>query len=369
MKVLFGNVAHAAPLCGEERKVVIVEKEIHLLYGKPLADAIRSELIVIEGKEAGKSGEEAFFLISTLVQRGVTRDCLLIGMGGGATTDLVAFVSSIYLRGVPFVLIPTTLLGCVDAAIGGKTAINLPSGKNLVGSFAHPQSILIDFGLLRSLPEKEWVNGLAEMWKLGLVSDRSLWGCSISEASIKKAIEGKLRVVEQDPEERGPRRILNFGHTVGHALESATFYSLSHGQAVAFGCLAESYLSARLGRLPLEQWEEIESVYRQFPWNIPQKYNREVFLQSIRCDKKKGKEGIRFTLIDQIGHAAPFEGDYCHAVSPFDFQELLYWIENTWRQISSETSLGSPLLENLMEKEWVSSLMDVPQDSFSKKRR
>jgi 3-dehydroquinate synthase len=319
-------------LCGPLRTVLVVDAAIKDLYAVELARRIHADILTIPSGETAKSLETATYLIDELLKRGCGRDTLLIALGGGVTTDLVGFVASVYMRGIPLILIPTTLLSMVDAAIGGKTAINTPHGKNLMGTIFPPKAILADLNTLQTLPEKERLNGLAEILKMGLIFDASIWKMAESDPDlILKAIQGKIAIVEQDPTERGLRRILNFGHTIGHALEALANYEIPHGEAVALGCVVEAYLSLQLGYLAEGDFEEIRARYQCFPLKLPEVYRRARFLQAMAHDKKKALGEIRFVLIDRIGHALPFEGAYCRAVVQSELESTLDWMERTYR--------------------------------------
>ena len=197
-----------------------------------------------------------------LFEKELGRDICVIALGGGVTTDLGGYLAATYCRGVPLVMMPTSLLGMVDASIGGKTGVNTPYGKNLVGSIYQPKKVLIDPATLQSLPLKELRNGIVEMIKHGLILDRDYFtylnehadqllelDLSILEKAIFESCRIKREIVEQDDRESGKRNLLNFGHTVGHALENLTHYSLAHGEAVAIGILVESHLAVQLGHL------------------------------------------------------------------------------------------------------------------------
>jgi 3-dehydroquinate synthase len=319
---------------GKERKVLIADEAIKDLYAVDLAKRIHAELLTIPSGEKAKTLDTVQSLIDQLFKMGCGRDTLLIALGGGATTDLVAFAASIYMRGVPLVLIPTTLLAVVDAAIGGKTGIDTPYGKNLIGTIYYPRAIFADLDILQTLPEKEWFNGLAEILKMGLISEPAIWEMAKKNGKdpdlILKAIQGKIKVVEQDPRDQGLRRILNFGHTIGHALETVAHYAMPHGEAVALGCAAEAHLSMHLGYLSREEFEQIEAVYRPFPLKLPKAYDRAKLLQAMAHDKKKALGEIRFVLIDKIGHAMPFDGAYCRAVTQNELKKTLDWMER-WK--------------------------------------
>lgn len=307
------------------RKILVVDSALKNLYGAPLAAKLDATLLTIPSGEKGKQTADA--LLDALFRVDADRNTTLLALGGGTTTDLVGFVASIYMRGIAHILLPTTLLAIVDAAIGNKTGIDLPIGKNLIGTLHPPIAIFADLATLRTLPEAEWFNGLAEMLKLGLIADAALWQRanynSKDPALIRQAIQGKIDIVARDPTEQGLRRILNFGHTISHALEVATHYSLPHGRAVALGCLAESELSRRLGYLSESAFEIIYGVYSRFALHWPQGDLH----AALRHDKKKAAGAVRFVCIDAIGHAMPFDGAYCRPVPATLLQETLDWME------------------------------------------
>lgn len=321
-------------LCAQHKVIVVADEAIKDLYAVELATKLRAQLLTIPNGERAKSLETAQNLINQLFQAGCNRDTLLIAMGGGVTTDLVGFVASIYMRGAPLILIPTTLLAMVDASIGGKTGIDTSSGKNLLGTIYYPKAIFADLNLLQTLSEQQWGCGLAEILKMGLIHAPLLWQKATQNSQdpdlILQAILAKIEIVERDPLELGVRRILNFGHTIGHALERVANYELSHGEAVAMGSVAEAHLSMSLGYLSKQQFELIEAVYRPFPFQWPPPYQRSELLSAMAFDKKRAKGEIRFVLIDRIGHAIPFEGAYCRAVTPVELESSLDWMEQ-WK--------------------------------------
>lgn len=275
--------------------------------------------------ELKKTREAKQFLEDQLLKSGFGRDSIFVAVGGGTTTDLVGFVASTYMRGVPLILVPTTLLAMVDAAIGGKTAIDTPFGKNLIGSFYLPKAILIDLDFLKTLPESERINGLSEILKIALVYDATILQLPFEEQIIR-AILAKVAVVELDPTEKGMRRILNFGHTIAHAIEFCTQYSVAHGEAVALGCLAESYISLLMGLIRQEDFTYIMQLFPKFSWN----FDRNELLKAMRLDKKNAQGSIRFVLIDKIGHACECNGDYCREVPEAKIVEALQFMERTY---------------------------------------
>lgn len=324
------------------RPIAIFANDAIAKFGKKLQEQIGGELFLVEEGEKAKTREMKEHLEDQLFEKKCGRDTLFIALGGGVLTDLVAFVASTYMRGAPLILIPTTLLGMIDAAIGGKTGVNTSFGKNLIGSFYHPEVIFIDLAYLSTLPQLEWKNGLAEILKYGLIADASLWDfCKTHtndwqqnlEHIISSSLQTVIHIIEQDPlEQTGYRRILNFGHTVGHALEKISHYEMPHGQAVALGCIAESFLSHHLSHLSSDAFQEIDSLYKKlaFPLNLPYLFDKKAFLDAMQLDKKTKAGKVRSVLIDKIGHALPFEGHYCSPISSSDLNFLAKWLQETY---------------------------------------
>jgi 3-dehydroquinate synthase len=217
--------------------------------------------------------------------------------------------------------------------VGGKTAVDTSLGKNLIGTFYYPKVIINDLDLLKTLSAKGIMNGLAEIIKMGCIFDAEILTLSQDEYSFEammlKAIEAKIAVITQDPFDKGLRQILNFGHTIGHALEALSDFELCHGEAVAIGCITESYLSFQSGYLSKEDFLKIERIYKTHFKDIqlPKNYQRNALLQCMEFDKKKSKEGIRFVLIDTIGHALARKGQFCHPVKLGDLETALSYME------------------------------------------
>jgi 3-dehydroquinate synthetase len=239
------------------------------------------------------SGEEAKTVANAehlWRQLRLDRSGTLVGFGGGCTTDVAGFVAATYLRGIDWVAVPTTLVGQVDAAIGGKTAINLPEGKNLVGAFHWPARTVIDPAVLRTLPEEQRREGLAEVVKTGLLAGEPLWELSDDEL-VRRCAVFKTAVCLRDPYDRGPRQVLNLGHTFAHALEAAAGYeTLTHGRAVALGLLAALRLSGR----PTDAVEETLSPK-------PVRVDRERAWEALKRDKKSTRGALTLVLLGEEG--------------------------------------------------------------------
>lgn len=269
--------------------------------------------IVPEG-EAQKSFTTYENVINVCAEVGIKRDGLIVGIGGGATTDLAGFVAASWLRGVEWLAIPTTVAGMVDAAVGGKTGINTRYGKNLVGSFYSPIEVLIDLAFLRTLPQRDLVAGMAEIVKCGFIADPSILTdlSSLTENStgaieltpsiIAKAIRVKAQVVAADFKESYQREVLNYGHTLGHAIEKHSHYSLRHGEAIAIGLVYAAELSAIVEKLS----PAIVSKHREVltSMGLPISYPSSAWpalLTLMTGDKKVKKGKIRFVTLKRIG--------------------------------------------------------------------
>jgi len=284
----------------------------------------------INDDEAAKNLRTVEQLARSLSRSGADRHCLLIAVGGGVVGDVTGFVAASYLRGVALVHVPTTLIAQVDSALGGKTGVNLPEGKNLVGAFYPPRRVLADPDVLATLPPRQFRGGLAEVIKYGIIADPKLFAFleknlaavlrrspGALEYIIPRSAEIKARVVSRDERESGLREILNFGHTFGHALESVTRYRrYQHGEAVAWGIMAAALLGHEAGITPAEDVSRIVSVVRRLgplpPWpRIPAK----VFIIAMRSDKKTRAGKLRFVLTPRIGKARSYDD------IPLDFVE------------------------------------------------
>lgn len=279
-------------------------------------DVPREQLIKIPAGEKSKSLRNAEKIYRLLMERAATRQSLLVNLGGGVITDLGGFVASTFKRGVSFVHIPTSLMGQVDAAIGGKTAVNLDGIKNQLGTFSFPEQVLIYTGFLKTLPEEELLSGFAEVIKHALIADRSYLEYLLEqdlhnpgtdwETIVKRSVEIKSDIVLQDPYDFGVRRKLNFGHTFGHAIETCMQRkggSVSHGQAVAAGMICESHLAYLKNMISFTDFGFILSSIQKFIRKIIiEADDFDVIFDLMRSDKKNERERINFSLPDRIGN-------------------------------------------------------------------
>lgn len=320
------SLSFAAPLCAFLQK-----------------NGLAAELFLLPAGEEAKSREIKQALEDELLEKQYGRDSLFLALGGGSASDLVGFLASSYRRGVPLILMPTTLLAMVDASIGGKTAVDTPFGKNRIGSFYPANAVWMDLAFLDTLPETEWLSGLAEVLKMGLIHDRTIWeslennGFNPQDKRtvlelIEKTAAAKVSVVERDPHEKALRSILNFGHTVGHAIEQVSRYGWPHGFAVSIGCIGEAWLSHKRGLLSERDLERIVHLIRSlgYPLGPLPKH----LLEPMRGDSKNRGGKIRFVLLKEIGKVFSHANEYTHVVEEPLIQEMLDWL---YRLFETET--------------------------------
>lgn len=274
---------------------------------------VETEVIELEPGEQSKGLETVESIWTFLIENGFTRKSLLIGLGGGVICDLTGFAASTFMRGVDFVLIPTTLLSQVDASIGGKTGIDF-EGKNIIGTFHQPKMVLTDPEILTTLERGETVNGIAELIKYGIIWDEKLFSFleenlrglislknNVADRAIESGAKIKMEVVERDEKERGLRRILNFGHTIGHALELLSDYKITHGEAVALGMIAECAVAERVTGFGREGRERVDKIVRKIGINPEIRFQPEDVIRAIKRDKKACRGRNVFVLPKKIG--------------------------------------------------------------------
>ena len=277
---------------------------------------VRSILIVIPAGEKSKTLEQADAICDRMIAAGVDRQSFVVGLGGGMIGDISGFVAAIYHRGIPHVQIPTTLLAMVDSSIGGKTGVDTRAGKNLIGVFHQPSLVIDDLDVLKTLPRREFNQGFAEIVKHAVIADPKLfrmlqsWKAGAAPALqrlIKRNIQIKSRIVAKDEHDRtGQRAVLNFGHTVGHAIERAGDYrKLLHGEAVSLGIVAACGISVKKAGLRPDQRAAIIELLKRFelPTRLPPKFPRKKILDAAKFDKKFEDGKIRFVVTPGIGAA------------------------------------------------------------------
>lgn len=326
------------------RYAVVTDANVHRLYAGQVEASFAPTTIdgvKISAGESHKTRESWTIITDVLLDAGLGRDSTIVALGGGVVGDLAGFVAATFMRGVNFVQVPTTLVAMVDASIGGKTGVDTPAGKNLVGCFHMPAAVLVDPEVLVTLPLRELRAGFAEVIKCGVVTDTAYFalvrkaipdllsgGIGRSdklEPLIVGAIEAKVRIVAQDERESGLRKILNFGHTIGHAVEITTGYSLLHGEAVAIGMALESELAERIGVAEPRTTASIEEALKLagLPTRLPPECSPERMLDAMRSDKKGRKGKIRFALPTRIGEMAREGSDWSVPVADQLIMEVL----------------------------------------------
>lgn len=283
------------------------------IFRSLLDDLEDFDIIETDPGEENKNIDFCIGIWKTLLDFGADRKCLMINLGGGVITDMGGFVASTYKRGIDFINIPTTLLAQVDASVGGKTGIDIDNVKNMVGTFQLPQAVFIETIFLATLSKRELLSGFAEMIKHGLIADKAYYENlktsnyqALSPEDIYRSVEIKNKIVTEDPLEKGLRKILNFGHTIGHAIESYALNNskkpLTHGEAIAIGMICEAYLAAKYCNLTLSELEDISqyilSIYPKY--NIKEK-SFDTLLGLMQSDKKNEDGQIMFSLLDTIG--------------------------------------------------------------------
>jgi 3-dehydroquinate synthase len=308
-----------AKVCTPDRRMVMISDATVLgLYqsGRLGAPAWDVETLAFPAGEQSKSREWWARLTDALLELGVARDSGLIALGGGVAGDLVGFVAATYMRGLPYLQVPTTLLAMLDASVGGKTGVDTPKGKNLVGAFHAPSCVISDPLTLMTLPDREYRSGLAEAVKHGLIADRGYFQWIEAETStllardpaalthlISRSVEIKAEVVADDERESGRRAILNAGHTVGHAVEQVTGYQVPHGEAVALGLIVECQLAEQLGIAPPGLRKRVAQLLVRLglPERLPRRIDAAALLEAMARDKKNRAAQVHFALSTGLG--------------------------------------------------------------------
>lgn len=301
--------------------VIITDSLVKKIYGNKLLNVLervmpRTFLLSFPAGEKSKNQRTKTFLEEQMLKKQCGRDTLIIALGGGVVGDMAGFAAATYMRGIPYVQIPTTLLAMVDSSLGGKTGIDTPQGKNLIGAFWQPKKIIVDLDILKALPFKQILNGYYEIVKMGITSNRKLFeraeenlkgaknrNLNALEYLITESLKIKARIVEKDEKENDGRMILNFGHTIGHALEQLSGYKLTHGEAVALGVIAEAKISVLDGVLSTASFRRIERllVKSGIDKSILHKWTAKQIITAARKDKKTRSGRLRMVLIKEIG--------------------------------------------------------------------
>ena len=300
--------------------MLVSDENVMALYGEDAADALKSagyktEKFTLSSGEENKTIHSVTQIWESALEAGLERGSTILALGGGVISDLAGFSAATYMRGCNWAVVPTTVLAMVDASLGGKTGCDLPQGKNLAGAFYPPKVVLADPDVLSTLPKRDLLAGLAEAVKHGIIGDPELFmKFSPGIGEIKKhlqeiicrAIAVKVRIIEEDPFEKGIRASLNFGHTIGHAVEALSGYRLLHGEAVSIGMVVEAKFAEKMGIAEKGLAGQITTILKnlELPTEIPQGISNEDLVVKMRTDKKKSGGIVRFALPEKIGSVA-----------------------------------------------------------------
>ena len=327
------------PLTLGKRGVIITDTNVVAHYGAPVREALQAggftaEILDVPAGEASKSLRQANRLFEKLPSLGLDRQSFVIALGGGVVGDLAGFVAASYLCGLPFVQLPTTLLAQVDSSVGGKVGVNLPQGKNLVGAFYQPRLVLADTLTLKTLPDRELVAGFAEVIKHAAIYDAEFFAWLEREHrrvlgrereavvhAVRRCCEIKADIVSKDERESGLRMILNFGHTIGHAMEALTEYvGLLHGEAISMGMCCAAHLSVKRTGFDKAVAEQLRALLAAsgLPTRLRESYELDELMTAMRLDKKARNGKLRFVLLKRLG-----ETIVTNAVTDADIEETL----------------------------------------------
>jgi len=323
--------------------IIITDSNIKKLYGAELlknlkAKKLKVDLLSFLAGEASKTQTTKTKLENEMLKKGCGRDTLVIALGGGVVGDMAGFVAATYMRGVPYVQVPTSLLAMADSSVGGKTGIDTMYGKNLIGAFWQPQKVIADINCLKSLPQKQFINGFIEALKMFVTNDAAMVkfcltnidkilarDLNVIEKIITKAIKIKSDIVAEDEREAGARMILNFGHTIGHAIETLSNYNMLHGHAVGLGMLAEAKIAQKLNLLSQKDYDLLEKLILSLGLDKKelQKYKAQDILKLIKLDKKARNGKAQFVLLEKVGKVYKQDNNYAHFVSDRVVRETL----------------------------------------------
>lgn len=323
--------------------VIIADATTGRLFGRSLhrellAAGVKSLLLTVPKGERAKTQAQKTRLEETMLEKGIDRKALVLALGGGVVGDLAGFVAATYMRGIPYIQIPTTFLAMVDSSIGGKTGINSVLGKNVFGAFWQPRVVYADLDTIYGLPQRALACGLVEALKMFITSDKASWRHAVDnlDAALRKdstvlaeiivrAAKVKARIVRIDERENGARTILNFGHTIGHALEKLSGYMLLHGEAVALGMLVEGIISRKRDLLSEKDLKEMQRILRALGTDFTRLkgFNASAVIRATKGDKKAVGGHARYVLLRGIGHVAEHEGQYAHPVGDAEVRTAL----------------------------------------------
>ena len=322
--------AHAAALTKAKKAAIISDSNVFPLYGKTVKDSLTAEGFEVvsytfPAGEESKNGENYLSILNFLAENKLTRADLLIALGGGVVGDITGFAAATYLRGIAYIQVPTSLLAMVDSSVGGKTAIDLPAGKNLAGAFYQPHLVLCDTNCLNTLPLPVLIDGSAEVIKYGVLYDPELFGHLEKNgldfdriAVVSRCVELKRDVVANDEFDTGERQKLNLGHTIGHGIEKESDFSISHGKAVAMGMAIVSKAAVNSGICSCDVYDKITAILRKFQLPTYTDCTAENLFDCALSDKKRSGGSVNLIIPKNIGECI---------IQPTDISELLPFIK------------------------------------------
>ncbi|MEM2110552.1 MAG: 3-dehydroquinate synthase [Candidatus Bathyarchaeia archaeon] len=321
---------------------VVTDSNVQKIYGEELLKRLEKErisacLINFPAGEEFKNLETVSYLVNELSKNRLDRKSAIIALGGGVVGDVAGFTASIYMRGISYIQVPTTLLAQVDSSIGGKTAVDTNEGKNLIGSFYQPKKVYIDPNTLRTLSKEEFRNGLAEIIKYGVIYDRDFFeyleenigringfNQEVLAHVIWNSCRIKKEIVEEDPKEENKRSILNYGHTPAHAIEKLSNYKVSHGEAVAIGMNFSGSLAVKKGFWKRDELERQKNLLKTAGFRLNFEFEPLEFIKTLYHDKKAEDEAIKFVFPESIGKMATIDGRYRISVSEEELEDYIF---------------------------------------------
>jgi 3-dehydroquinate synthase len=320
------NFSKIAELTDRKNTILITDENI---FARQSARFEGWKTIVIKAGEQFKNQRSVDAIIDQLIEMNADRQTFIIGVGGGVVTDIAGYAASIYMRGIRFAFVPTSILGMVDASVGGKNGVDVGVYKNLVGTINNPEFLLFDYSFLETLPVEEWINGFAEIIKHACIKDEIMFD-NLEEKTledfqsskediarlIRENVDIKYNVVAGDERETGERKLLNFGHTIGHAIENTA--KLPHGSAVSIGMVAACIISEKINRFSKDETEKIKQLIARYRLPISFDFDKQKTWNILLHDKKKSGSDISFVVLDKIGKAS------VKKISLDDFQRLFY---------------------------------------------
>ena len=336
--------------CGFEgrRALIVTDTNVAPLYAQQIAGLFdpQPEVYAIPAGEENKTLDQIRALLRFMVEHHYDRKSYLVALGGGVVGDMTGFAAAIYMRGIDFIQIPTTLLAQADSSIGGKTGVDFDGFKNMVGAFKMPSLVYANVDFLKSLDERQFASGFAEVMKSALIKDSEFYvwlldhmveildrDADVLGEMLYRSNEIKKAVVEKDPYEKGDRMLLNYGHTIGHAIEKHLNFEMTHGECVALGCIAAAYISYKRGNLTWEEYYELRDMF--VPFGLPislESIDAEAVLALTKSDKKAVNGNVRFILLHNIGDAyvdmTVTDEELLSAIEELDFSVKLRKADN-----------------------------------------